>query len=318
MDTIIHTLPVCKVRHMAYSTFSILKLTPEGKVYLTEFDCPGCIYTHDGVVYPIDYTTREVGGKTIKEAVFDLECGDMLTLISDGVMYAGIGAVLNLGWNWDSVCEFLEDNWKDENTSARMTAALIGACEDLYMRKPGDDTTVATVKAIPEQIVSIFSGPPRFPQDDERAVVDFMSLDGLKMVCGGSSANLVARVLGREVTTDLSYDDDLPPIAHIKGIDLVTEGVLTIRQANVIVKQVLENPADTESLKLLDGQNGASMIARMLLEKCTHLYMFIGKAINPAHQNPNLPVDLSIKIRLLEDLADMLRGAGKVVKIRYY
>ena len=145
-----------------------------------------------------------------------------------------------------------------------------------------------------------------------------MSLDGLKMVCGGSSANLVARVLGREVTTDLSYDDDLPPIAHIKGIDLVTEGVLTIRQANVIVKQVLENPADTESLKLLDGKNGASMIARMLLEKCTHLYMFIGKAINPAHQNPNLPVDLSIKIRLLEDLADMLRGAGKVVKIRYY
>ena len=125
VDTIIHTLPVCKVRHMAYSTFSILKLTPEGTVYLTEFDCPGCIYTHDGVVYPIDYTTREVGGKTIKEAVFDLECGDMLTLISDGVMYAGIGAVLNLGWNWESVCEFLEDNWKDENTSARMTAALL-------------------------------------------------------------------------------------------------------------------------------------------------------------------------------------------------
>ena len=318
VDTIIHTLPVCKVRHMAYSTFSILKLTPEGTVYLTEFDCPGCIYTHDGVVYPIDYTTREVGGKTIKEAVFDLECGDMLTLVSDGVMYAGIGAVLNLGWNWESVCEFLEDNWKDENTSARMTAALLGACEDLYMRKPGDDTTVATVKAIPEQIVSLYSGPPRFPQDDERAVVDFMSPDGLKIVCGGSSANLVARVLGREVTTDLSYDDDLPPIAHIKGIDLVTEGVLTIRQANVIVKQVLQSPADAESLKLLDAQNGAAMIARVLLERCTHLYMFIGKAINPAHQNPNLPVDLSIKIRLLEDLADTLRAAGKVVKIRYY
>ena len=137
VDTIIHTLPVCKVRHMAYSTFSILKLTPEGKVYLTEFDCPGCIYTHDGVVYPIDYTTREVGGKTIKEAVFDLECGDMLTLISDGVMYAGIGAVLNLGWNWESVCNFLEDNWENENTSARMTAALLGACEDYTCASPG-------------------------------------------------------------------------------------------------------------------------------------------------------------------------------------
>mgnify|MGYP002569489969 FL=1 len=318
VDTIIHTLPVCKVRHMAYSTFSILKLTPEGKVYLTEFDCPGCIYTHDGVVYPIDYTEREIGGKTIKEAVFDLECGDMLTLISDGVMYAGIGAVLNLGWNWESVCEFLEDNWKDENTSARMTAALLGACEDLYMRKPGDDTTVATVKAVPQQIVSMFAGPPRFPQDDERAVVDFMSPEGLKLVCGGSSANLVARVLGREVTTDLNYEGDLPPIAHIKGLDLVTEGVLTLRQANALITRFLADPADADTLKELDKPNGAAQIAHILLERCTHLYLFIGKAINPAHQNPQLPVDLSIKIRLLEDLAETLRGAGKVVQIKYY
>lgn len=318
VDTIVHTLPVCKVRHMAYSTFSILKLTADGKAYLTEFDCPGCVWVHEGVVLPVDYTTREVGGKTIREASFDLSVGDMFLMFSDGVIYAGLGELMNLGWDWENVCDFVQDNCGKENTSARMTAALLGACEDLYMKRPGDDTTVATVKAVPQQIVSMFAGPPRFPQDDERAVVDFMSPDGPKIVCGGSSANLVARVLGREVTTDLSYDDDLPPIAHIKGIDLVTEGVLTIRQANVIVKQVLQSPADAESLKLLDAQNGAAMIARVLLERCTHLYMFIGKAINPAHQNPNLPVDLSIKIRLLEDLADTLRAAGKVVKIRYY
>ena len=145
-----------------------------------------------------------------------------------------------------------------------------------------------------------------------------MSEEGLKVVCGGSSSNLVARVLGREVVTELSYDGDLPPIAHIKGIDLVTEGVLTIRETNALVKKFLENPADTETIRQLDEHTGAAMIARMLLERCTHLYMFIGKAINPAHQNPNLPVDLSIKIRLLEELVQTLRGAGKIVKIRYY
>ena len=236
----------------------------------------------------------------------------------DGVMYAGIGAVMNLGWNWESVRDFLEDNWQDETTSARMTSALLGACEDLYMRQPGDDTTVATVRVIPQQVVSLFSGPPRFKQDDERVVVDFMSPEGAKIVCGGSSANLVARVLGREVTTDLNYDSDLPPIAHIKGIDLVTEGVLTIRQVNVLVRNSLENPADPENIRALDEKNGAAMIARMLIEHCTHLNMFIGKAINPAHQNPNLPVDLSIKIRLLEELAETLRAAGKIVRIRYY
>ncbi|HIZ21102.1 MAG TPA: serine/threonine-protein phosphatase [Firmicutes bacterium] len=318
VDTIIHTLPVCKVRHVAYSTFAILKLTTDGKAYLTEFDCPGCIHVHEGVAYPIEYTEREVGGKTIKEAAFDVEVGDVLALTSDGVMYAGIGAVLNLGWNWESVRDFLEENWKPDTTSARMTSALIGACEDLYMRQPGDDTTVATIRVIPQQVVSLFSGPPRFKQDDERVVTDFMEPEGLKIVCGGSSANLVARVLGREVTTDLNYDSDLPPIAHIQGIDLVTEGVLTIRQVNVLVKNSLENPADPENIKALDADNGAAMIARILIEHCTHLYMFIGKAINPAHQNPNLPVDLSIKIRLLEELADTLKAAGKIVRIRYY
>ena len=318
VDTIVHTLPVCKVRHMAYSTFSILKLTADGKAYLTEFDCPGCVWVHEGVVLPVDYTTREVGGKTIREASFDLSVGDMFLMFSDGVIYAGLGELMNLGWDWENVCDFVQDNCGKENTSARMTAALLGACEDLYMKRPGDDTTVATVKAVPQQIVSMFAGPPRFPQDDERAVVDFMSPEGLKLVCGGSSANLVARVLGREVTTDLNYEGDLPPIAHIKGLDLVTEGVLTLRQANALITRFLADPADADTLKELDKPNGAARIAHILLERCTHLYLFIGKAINPAHQNPQLPVDLSIKIRLLEDLAETLRGAGKVVQIKYY
>ena len=182
VDTIVHTLPVCKVRHMAYSTFSILKLTADGKAYLTEFDCPGCVWVHEGVVLPVDYTTREVGGKTIREASFDLSVGDMFLMFSDGVIYAGLGELMNLGWDWENVCDFVQDNCGKENTSARMTAALLGACEDLYMKRPGDDTTVATVKAVPQQIVSMFAGPPRFPQDDERAVVDFMSPEGLKLV----------------------------------------------------------------------------------------------------------------------------------------
>ena len=138
------------------------------------------------------------------------------------------------------------------------------------------------------------------------------------VVAGSLLLFWLARVLGREVTTDLNYEGDLPPIAHIKGLDLVTEGVLTLRQANALITRFLADPADADTLKELDKPNGAAQIAHILLERCTHLYLFIGKAINPAHQNPQLPVDLSIKIRLLEDLAETLRGAGKVVQIKYY
>lgn len=98
----------------------------------------------------------------------------------------------------------------------------------------------------------------------------------------------------------------------------MTEGVLTLRQALALVKRYLADPADSETLKLLEKSDGAAQIARMLLEHCTHLNLFIGRAINPAHQNPQLPVDLSIKIRLLEDLTELLRGAGKVVTLHYY
>lgn len=318
VDTIIHTLPVCRVRHVAYSTFSILMLTSDGRARLTEFDSPGCLYLHRGVAWPIEYATRVVGGKTIREASFDVECGDRLVLISDGVMYAGIGATLNLGWNWDSVAEFLEDNQQKENTGARLTSALLDACNDLYMGQPGDDTTVATVRVIPRQEVSLLSGPPLREQDDERQVVDFLSPDGLKVVCGGSSANMVARVLGRRVATELSYSGDLPPVAHIEGVDLVTEGVLTLRRVNALVRQYLAKPADVATLRLLDENNGAARLARLLMEHCTHLHLFVGKAINPAHQNPHLPVDLSIKLRLLEELAETLQASGRVVTVKYY
>ncbi|HIZ83183.1 MAG TPA: serine/threonine-protein phosphatase [Firmicutes bacterium] len=320
VDTIVHTLPVCKVRKLAYSTFSILKLNYNGQAQLIEFDCPGCIFVRDGIVMPIDYTERVIAGKTIREASFQLQVNDLLCLTSDGVMFAGIGAVLNLGWNWESVCDFLTENYTDEESSARMSAALIGACQDLYMSEPGDDTTVAMVKVIPQQVVSMLSGPPKMREDDSRMVTDFMAEEGKKMVCGGSSGNLVARELGTEVTTDLLFDADgtLPAIGHIPGIDLVTEGVLTLRVTNEIIRAYLADPTSEENLKRLDEKNGAALIAKMLIEQCTHFYMFIGKAINPAHQNPNLPVDLSIKLRLLDELAAMMRQAGKVVRVKFY
>ena len=140
------------------------------------------------------------------------------------------------------------------------------------------------------------------------------------MVCGGSSGNLVARELGTEVTTDLFFDADgtLPAIGRIPGVDLTTEGVLTLRVANEIIRSYLADPTAEENLKRLDEKNGAGLIAKMLIENCTHLYMLIGKAINPDHQNPNLPVDLSIKLRLLDELAAMMRQAGKVVQIKFY
>ncbi len=146
-----------------------------------------------------------------------------------------------------------------------------------------------------------------------------MTSPGKRIICGGTSANIAARVLNRKIETSISYTDpDLPPIGKIDGLDLVTEGVLTLSKTVEILKKYLFREADSYYFRDLDEPNGAAMIAKILLEDCTDLKAFIGKAINPAHQNPGLPADLSIKIKLIDELCDIMEQLGKKVEKFYY
>lgn len=319
VDTIVHTLPICSVRKVAYSTFIILQIDYDGNAYLVEFDSPGCIFVRNSKLMPIEYSHREIAGKPIREAHFKVEPDDVLTLMSDGVVYAGIGHLMNLGWTWENVCEFVSSRVRPGITSARLTNMLSDTCNQLYINKPGDDTTVATVRIVPKRVVSLYSGPPVNPKNDARLVTEFMMVEGKKIVCGGSSANIVSRVLKEPLTPSLEYiDPEIPPTAEIPSIDLVTEGVITLKKTVDIIRDYVENPTDKSVLVKLDRKNGASLIAKMLIEECTHFYMFIGQKINPAHQNPDLPVDLSIKMIIMDELYDLMVKAGKVVKRNYY
>ncbi len=320
VDTIAHTLPVCNVRKVAYSTFSILRIGYDREVYLVEFDSPGCVFSRNGELIDIDYETREIEGKVIKEARFRVETGDMLTIMSDGVIYAGIGALLNLGWTWANASAFISSCTKDRKiTSAKLASLVSEKCRELYLGNPGDDTTVATVKIIPLKTVNIFTGPPQNPEFDEIVVNEFLSSDGFKIVSGGSSAHILSRVTGEEIKTTVDYvDPSVPPIAYINGVDLVTEGVLTLKRALDILKAYFKNPTDKANIEALEERHGAARIAKAIAEECTHVNLFVGRKINPAHQNPNMPTELNIRTRVVDDLREVLIDAGKVVNIKYY
>ena len=181
------------------------------------------------------------------------------------------------------------------------------------------DSTVMVARISPRQVVNMFAGPPKNKDDDPKMVRDFMTSSGKKLICGGSSANIVARVLNRSIETSLDYVDPLiPPIATIQGIDLVTEGVLTLSRTVEILQEYLDHETDSFYFKKLDEKNGAAMLAKILLEECTTLNLFIGTAINPAHQNPGLPSDLSIKLKLIDKLCGLMERLGKRVTKKYY
>lgn len=322
VETIVETLPVCQVRQVAYSTFSILSVFNNGDAYLVEFDNPGCIFIREGNLLPIPQNIRIIQDKKINEYRFKVKKGDALILLSDGTIHAGVGQLLNFGWLWEDIASYAVKQYGLTISAVRLAAALSRACDELYQFKPGDDTTVAVMRIIDRKPVHLMTGPPRKPEDDNSMVYDFLLGDDTtkRIICGGTSANIVSRITGRKLTVSLDYNDnDLPPIAYIDGIELVTEGVLTLNRVLKLLKRYVSNEPVTEEFFLeLDRPNGASKAAKMIIEDCTELNLYVGKAINSAYQNPGLPFDLGIRQNLVEQLKHSVEEMGKTVTITYY
>lgn len=317
VDTIANTLPVCNVRKLAYSTFTILKVMNDGNIYAVEYDNPPLVLIKNNKIVEPNKKEFEFNGRKIKESNFRLQEGDVLTIISDGVVHAGVGAILNLGWQWNNVADYIGQLSVSEKCSKNISKGLIDACLNLYEYKPGDDATVVTVKLRQPETVNLFTGPPKDREDDSYAVRMLMKGNGRKVVCGGTAANIVSRELGHALNVSMDfYDPGIPPVAYLKGIDLVTEGVLTLSKAIEKIRDFIFDQ-NAYTISKISGKDGASQLARLLIEDCTHLNLWVGTAVNPAHQNPGFPAELSIKGKVVEELAKLMRQLGKEVKLTY-
>ena len=320
VETIARTLPVCKVRKVAYATFSILQIFHSGQAYLAEFDNPSCVFIRDGKILDYPYKVREIEGKKIHEYRFQVKKNDCFVLMSDGVIYAGAGSILNMqGWTWEAMAEYRLKCTKKTLSAARLAVLLRQACDELYEERPGDDTTIAVARVIERRIVNIFTGPPKDKADDDRLMHEFMRSEGKKVVSGGTSSNIAARFLGKEIITRPdSADPDVPPAAEIEGIDLVTEGVLTLGKCLKLLKKYANGEFDEEFFDELDADNGASRLAKLLIEECTELNLFVGTSVNKAHKNSELSFDLSMRMNLVEQLIRIMKQMGKHVSAKYY
>ncbi|MCR4825441.1 MAG: serine/threonine-protein phosphatase [Bacteroidales bacterium] len=315
VETIIQTLPVCAERGVAYSTFSIIHVNKEGKGELFEFDNPEAIYYHNGKCQNFEREELDVCGKRVYRSELNLEENDIILVMSDGTIHAGIGMILNFGWERPQIMEHLDNNIKPEMSARAVACMLTAACNDLYADKPGDDTTVAAVRIRQRLDVNIMVGPPVDKEKDDYYIKNFLEGHSKKIVCGGTSSTIVARYLKTELKTSFDFPDkEVPPIGYIKGIDLTTEGVLTLRK----LLQLSEKYVSIDDLtpKTFTKQDGASLLADFLFEKATHITFFVGQSVNVAHQG--LPIDTTMKLKLVEKITENLRKMGKIVELNYY
>ena len=317
VETIAQTLPICSVRGIAYSTFTIVHLIENDIAELIQFDNPLAIFIRDGSNY--EYPTREmnIGGKRIYKSNIKLREGDIIVAMSDGCPHAGLGTSYNFGWKRDQIVDFMETVAAGGYTAKTMSTILVDKCDELYGGKPGDDATACVVKIRKREPMNLMFGPPSNRNDGNNMMSLFFSKEGKHIVCGGTTASIAAKYLGKPLRASLNFEQsDVPPIATIEGVDLVTEGVITINKVLQYAKDYL---ADNETYEQGSfKRDGASLICRLLFEEATDINFYVGRAVNPAHQNPDLPINFNIKMNLVQELSECLKQMGKRIKVSYF
>ena len=317
VSTIAATLPVCSVRGVAYSTFTIIHIINNHSAELIQYDNPHIILIRNEKICDYPKIEMNIGGKKIYKSTIKLCENDIFIAMSDGCPHAGIGLAYNFGWKREDIADFMEGLAPVGYTAKTLSTILVDECYKLYGEKPGDDATAWVVRVRKRVPMNMLFGPPSNRDDCDRMMSLFFSKEGKHIICGGTTSSIAAKYLHKPVKASLSFErSDVPPIAEIEGVDLVTEGVITVNKVLEYAKDYLKDNKSYEQWGF--KHDGASLISRLLFEEATDINFYVGRAINPAHQNPDLPINFSIKMNLVKELSECLKKMGKRIKVSYF
>ena len=305
-EIIMNTLPVCSERQISYSTFTIVDIESSGRVTILEYDNPSTVVLRGNQIFDPSWkkVVLEKGknsGKVLKTCTFMPEKEDRIIVCSDGVSQSGMGSdAFPFGWERENIALYAASLVSSEaSISAAMLAGKIVTMahkNDSYKAK--DDISCATIYFREPRKLLICTGPPYEKEKDKTLNAKVNSYNGKVILCGGTTADIVARESGKTIVDELIFEDpELPPESFLEGVDLVTEGILTLQKVNEILKTF------NNSVKL--GKGPADKIVRLIMES-DEIHFIIGTKINIAHQDPNLPVDLEIRRTVVKRIARLL------------
>ena len=317
VETIAATLPVCSVRGVAYSTFTIIHLKNNQVAELIQYDNPHAIIIRNEQNWDYPKTEMNIGGKKIYKSVIKLQENDIFIAMSDGCPHAGIGTAYNFGWKREDIASFMELISQAGYTAKTLSTMLVDECNKLYGFEPGDDATACVVRIRKREPMNMLFGPPSNRDDADRMMSLFFSKEGKHIICGGTTSSIAAKFLNKPIKASLNFESkDVPPTAEIEGVDLVTEGVITVNKVLEYAKDYLGENKHYEHWSY--KRDGASMICRLLFEEATDINFYVGRAVNPAHQNPDLPINFNIKMNLVQELSKCLKMMDKKIKVSYF
>ncbi len=315
--TIIATLPVNKDHGVAYSTFTIIHIIENETAEVIQFENPQVIMIRDNNVFEYETIETVIDGNKVLRSVIALEEGDIFVAMSDGCPHANAERTYNMNWKVSDIADFMATISHVGYTAKTLAAILIEECNKLYDGKPLDDATACIVRVIKRQQVNLLFGPPADPDDCDRMMTLFFSKKGKKIICGGTTAKIAADYLGKPITyTTKIVSRDVPPTSEIEGVDLVTEGIVTMDKVLKYAKEYLDR--DEGYMQWGFQHDAAAEISRILFEEATDINFMVGKAINPAHRGSSNSISFNVKVNLIGELTKCLESMGKNVKVSLF
>ena len=311
VEAIAATLPRQSPSNEAYATFLVIDIDREtGNTVITNCGNPAVLRFSKGVVQRDAEETLQIGALTITRQTGTMGPDGLLIGMSDGVIGAGPGTHHNAAWDRAAVAKRITDTvLLRKNDATVVLRDLAAETMRQYRDQPGDDCSLLVVRTRRGRHVTLFTGPPVDPQTDDQTAAFFMNRPGRKIICGGTTASIVAMYLGAPPRPVLhSEHDDLPPVSRIEGVDLTTEGILTLLRLTEYLAQ-----ATAEGGGLPETVSGAAQIAQELLAADSILFM-VGLAENSAYASLHLPSSSLLRKSAIRQLTDILQRKGKEVR----
>ena len=316
-EIIMDTLPICSERKISYSTFTVVDLAAGGQARIIEHDNPPFLLIRPGeekLVPKTEIRLKRWQERVIRFSSFEVQREDRIVFFSDGVTQAGMGDFHTpLGWGMRNVQDFVRwQIFRNSQISARdLSRSLVDKAEEIDGLTAKDDITCAVIYfRSPRQLLVMTGAPFNRAHDQDLARMAEMT-PGRKVICGGTTANIISRLLQREVQVDLRQPSGgkIPPSARMKGFDLVTEGTLTLGE----VSRLLEEGTTQQE----GNANAATRLVDLLLDSDIVNFV-VGTRINEAHQDPNIPIDLDLRRNIVRRIGQNLESRHrKQVHIQY-
>ena len=318
---IMKALPVCSERGLSYATYTIIDISMDSNnVSILEFDNPQTFIMRGNRIYEPEWTYVKYEGNVKDKRVMDLKkCAfvpqieDRIIFCSDGVTQSGLGKGIAMGWGRNNLIKFVRESIEATPTisAADLAERVVKHASANDLHTPKDDITCGVIYFRHARKTMICTGPPFSPEKDSEFALILKNFDGKKIISGATTTEIVSRELGREVVDEGITDPTLPPSSKMNGIDIVTEGVLTLSKVTYLLNTFNANS------KVPFGKGPADQICKLLLDS-DEIYILVGTKINENHHDPTLPVEIEIRKNLIQRLTKVLSEKFmKVVIIKY-